>query len=259
MDEATPHLHIDFVPFTTGSTRGLDTRVSLKKALFEQGFKGSSRQDTEWNQWVYSEKQQLAAVMEHHGIEWEQKGEHEAHLSVYEYKKKKRAEEVEKLGEEISDKQVEFETISKRIENYKSGEKAVSEISNMLDTSPDYQLPEPQGLMSAKSYKSKFVEPLIKKLKSLVKNVMLRYFNARDDYERLNQSNGKLYRENESLRNVNDKLSSENKQLKEKVKDYSLLRKVFGNKQIESLLEQVQAAKQSKQRGACFSNNNYER
>ena len=27
MDEATPHLHIDFVPYTTGSKRGLDTRV----------------------------------------------------------------------------------------------------------------------------------------------------------------------------------------------------------------------------------------
>ena len=40
MDEATPHLHIDFIPFTTGSTRGLDTRVSLKKALEAQGFKG---------------------------------------------------------------------------------------------------------------------------------------------------------------------------------------------------------------------------
>ena len=38
MDEATPHLHIDFVPFTTGSKRGLDTRVSLKQALLSQGF-----------------------------------------------------------------------------------------------------------------------------------------------------------------------------------------------------------------------------
>ena len=43
MDEATPHLHIDFVPFTTGSTRGLDTRVSLKQALAAQGFKGGTR------------------------------------------------------------------------------------------------------------------------------------------------------------------------------------------------------------------------
>ena len=64
MDEATPHLHIDFVPFTTGSKRGLDTRVSLKQALATQGFKGGSRGDTEWSQWVQSEKEQLAAVME---------------------------------------------------------------------------------------------------------------------------------------------------------------------------------------------------
>ena len=37
MDEATPHLHIDFVPFTTGSKRSLETRVSLKQALAAQG------------------------------------------------------------------------------------------------------------------------------------------------------------------------------------------------------------------------------
>lgn len=77
MDEATPHLHIDFVPFTTGSKRGLDTRVSLKQALATQGFKGGSRGDTEWSQWVQSEKEQLAAVMERYGIEWEHKGTHE--------------------------------------------------------------------------------------------------------------------------------------------------------------------------------------
>ena len=69
MDEATPHLHIDFVPFTTGSKRGLDTRVSLKQALAAQGFKGGSRGDTEWNQWVQSEKEQLAKVMERYEIE----------------------------------------------------------------------------------------------------------------------------------------------------------------------------------------------
>ena len=46
MDEATPHIHIDFVPFTTGSKRGLDTRVSLKQALAAQGFKGGTRSET---------------------------------------------------------------------------------------------------------------------------------------------------------------------------------------------------------------------
>ena len=85
MDEATPHIHIDFVPFTTGSKRGLDTRVSLKQALVAQGFKGGTRGDTEWSQWVLSEKEQLAAVMERYGIEWEQKGTHDKHLSVLDY------------------------------------------------------------------------------------------------------------------------------------------------------------------------------
>ena len=65
MDEETPHLHIDFVPFTTGSKRGLDTRVSLKQALAKQGFKGGSRGDTEWSQWVQSEKEQLLSAEYH--------------------------------------------------------------------------------------------------------------------------------------------------------------------------------------------------
>lgn len=69
MDEATPHLHIDFIPFTTNSKRGLETRVSLKKALEAQGFIGGSRSDTEWNQWVASEKEVLSQIMLEHGIE----------------------------------------------------------------------------------------------------------------------------------------------------------------------------------------------
>ena len=68
MDEATPHLHIDFVPYTTGSKRGLDTRVSLKQALSALGFKGGTRMETELNQLVSAEKQQLASIMLEHGI-----------------------------------------------------------------------------------------------------------------------------------------------------------------------------------------------
>ena len=97
MDEATPHLHIDFVPFTTGSKRGLDTRVSLKKALEALGFKGGTRSDTEWDQWANAEKERLAEIMLAHGVEWEKKGTHEEHLSVLDYKKKERTKEVEQL------------------------------------------------------------------------------------------------------------------------------------------------------------------
>ena len=97
MDEATPHLHIDFVPYITGSKRGLDTRVSLKQALSALGFKGGTRMETELNQWVTAEKQQLASIMLEHGIEWEQKGTHEKHLSLLDFEKQERAKEVSAL------------------------------------------------------------------------------------------------------------------------------------------------------------------
>ena len=100
MDEATPHLHIDFVPYTTGSKRGLDTRVSLKQALAALGFKGGTRGMTEWNQWVGAEKRYLAEIMQEHDIEWEQKGTHEKHLSVLDFKKQERAKEVEELAQQ---------------------------------------------------------------------------------------------------------------------------------------------------------------
>lgn len=101
MDEETPHLHIDFVPYITGSKRGLETRVSLKQALAKQGFKGNGRSDTEWNQWILSEKETLSKVMEKHNVKWEDLGTHEKHLSVLEYQKKMRSQEVDELNNEI--------------------------------------------------------------------------------------------------------------------------------------------------------------
>ena len=101
MDEATPHLHIDFVPYTTGSKRGLDSRVSLKQALAVLGFKGGTRGMTEWNQWVGAEKHHLAGIMREHGLEWKRKGTHEEHLSVLDFKKQERAKEVAELTDQV--------------------------------------------------------------------------------------------------------------------------------------------------------------
>ena len=101
MDEDTPHLHIDFIPFTTGSKRGLSTRVSLKQALADQGITGEGRSLTERDLWVQKEKEALAEIMLEHGIEWEQKGEHKEHLSVLEFKREKRKEELAELEQSI--------------------------------------------------------------------------------------------------------------------------------------------------------------
>ena len=246
LDEAAPHLHIDFVPFTTGSKRGLETRVSLKQALATQGFKGGSRGDTEWNQWVQSEKEQLAVVMERHGIEWEHKGTHEQHLSVLDYKKQERVKEIEQLDSSLAEKKDEFEAYRNRIHNYDNGTLVIEELEKSLERDADYQLLEPPALMSAKSYKANFVEPLIQKFKAVIKEVFFRYYNALDSYHRLNVTNGNLYRENERLAKVNQKLVGENENLRAENKDYKLLRKVFGHKQIDSLLEQARNIKGQK-------------
>ena len=243
MDEATPHLHIDFVPFTTESKRGLDTRVSLKQALAAQGFKGGTRVDNDCTHIIKKKKEQLAAVMERYGIEWEHKGAHEKHLSVLNYKKQERAKEVERLGAEIEQKQSEFKSLSKRVLNYDKARDELSKLEFELDNAPKYQLPEPEKFMSAKAYKSKMAEPIVKKLKSLLKTVLARCFEGWDNYHRLNVANEKLYRDNQRLGKVNAMLIEENTRLKTENKDYSLLRKVFSRKQIDELLEQARTVK----------------
>lgn len=157
-------------------------------------------------------------------------------------------------------KKDEFEAYRNRIQNYDNGTQVIEELEQRLDTDAEYQLPEPPALMSAKSYKMKFVEPLIRKFKEVISEVFYRYYQALDAYHRLNITNANLYRENEKLTKINDKLTYENENLRSENRDYKLFRKVFGNKQIDDLLERARSEKRSKQRGSRFrKNNNYER
>lgn len=117
MDEETPHVHIDFVPFIRNSKRGLDTRVSLKGALGEQGFKGGTRGETEWNQWIESEKKELAEVMERYGIKWLQKGTHNRHLSVLDFEKQERTKEVAELDKQIVKSEMTLHEVKRIVDN----------------------------------------------------------------------------------------------------------------------------------------------
>jgi hypothetical protein len=113
MDEETPHIHIDFVPFTRNSKRGLDTRVSLKSALADQGFRGGKRGSTEWNEWMESEKQELSKVMERYGIHWKKLGTHNKHLSVLDYEKQERTKEVAELDKQIETSEEKLKAVEK--------------------------------------------------------------------------------------------------------------------------------------------------
>ena len=259
MDEATPHLHIDFVPFTTGSKRGLDTRVSLKQALAAQGFKGGTRGDTEWNQWVSAEKSALAFVMERHGIEWEHKGTHEKHLSVLDYKKQEREKKVTELGVEISKQEDKLELVNARIDNLIDCKKSLENVKENFEDDPQYQLPESPVLMSAKTYKTKIAQPIINALKELVQGVVIKYFKMKNTLEEWRQANQSLYQDNirltERVKNLENIYASQ----KAELQDYKLLRKIFGHKQIDTMLEQAKEIAQSKKRGSRFRNDKNER
>ena len=250
MDEATPHIHIDFVPFTTGSKRGLETRVSLKQAMLNMGFKGEGKSDNELNRWILSEKKVLARIMERHGIEWEQKGTHEQHLSVLDYKKQERTKEVAELDREIEEKQLEVKGLKATVEKIEEAKALLGDVGKQLDEDPQLQLPEPQGLITAKSYKKKFVEPLIKRLKNLVRTVLARSYQGWENYHRINNLNGRLHRENEHLKYENSKLKEVNGTLREQNKAYRLLEKVFGKHKLNEIIEQARGFKKSKQRDA---------
>ena len=199
MDEASPHLHIDFVPYTTGSKRGLDTRVSLKQALSALGFKGGTRRETELNQWVAYEKEQLAAVMLEHGIEWEKKGTHEKHLSVLDFEKKERAKEVAELEQSISDgkerlsdiqiqqrkAEQETEQIRQEGEAIRQEVSELSETSNLLKEQAATLAEDKEKLLSDNEKLEKQQKKLQQEIEKMVqsKAVMERNIHAYDEDE----------------------------------------------------------------------------
>ena len=86
MDEATPHLHVDFVPVATEQTRGLSTRVSMKQALKQQGFTGLGRKQTEWKAWMDREKEVLTEIAQQHEFEIISLGSNRRHMDLPEYR-----------------------------------------------------------------------------------------------------------------------------------------------------------------------------
>ena len=117
LDEETPHLHLNFVPWVSGCKRGLETKTSLKAALATRGFASEGKGNTEWKQWAEAEKDDIALIMRWYGIDWKKKNTHNQHLSVLDYKKQERAKEVTALEEELEGAQVVLELKEERIES----------------------------------------------------------------------------------------------------------------------------------------------
>ena len=104
LDEATPHLHIDFVPITHSGSRGLSTRVSMSGALREQGFTSANKMQNEWAAWEERERGIMTDILRAHDLSRDVKNDTHAHLTVDEYKQKEmKKAEIRKLNAHINE------------------------------------------------------------------------------------------------------------------------------------------------------------
>ena len=245
MDEATPHLHIDFIPFTTGSKRGLETRVSLKKALEALGFAGGTKSHTELNQWIESEKQALASIMARHDIQWEQKGTHEEHLSVLDYKKQERSKEVAALETQIgalqeqtataetmlSEKQEQLDDIAPILKNT---EKFVRKYDD-----PERLLPEAGMLESGKAFREKKALPILGKLLKYARSLFRENTELKTKVQKLEKENTAFKSANWNHANEIVKLKMENRELKKDKGKLDALVGRIGNDVLQKALEGI--------------------
>ena len=112
MDEATPHLHVDFVPVATEQSRGLSTRVSMKQALKQQGFEGIGRKQTEWKAWMEREKEALTEIAQAHEFEIISLGGGRPHMELPEYRAA--AQRLEAVQEQVIAAEQEIATLEKQ-------------------------------------------------------------------------------------------------------------------------------------------------
>ena len=281
MDEATPHLHIDFVPYVKGwKGKGMDTKVSMKQALAELGFTGGSKSKTEYDQWIEHEKEVLAVVMEKYGIEWEKKDTHEEHLSVLGFKKQECAKEVAELEAKCVDyrgelgqiqeqivhanaemEQIEFDTqeakgkAKKAEQKLQNQQKKIKELAPIVEgleslaaeysSRPEEWLPEIGRLESAKFYRDKKIKPLLKEIVDVLHSLYLKYRTISNKYDRLETFYNQELSAKERIRNRLDDVLMENEQLRSIEMDYRRTKAVLGSDVVESAVRTVRQWEQA--------------
>lgn len=135
--------------------------------------------------------------------------------------------------------------LSEKAETLLKFENDIDEIYEDFYESEEYKLPEPPPLMTAKNYKIKFVEPLIKKLTEIAKFLLKRCIELQDELSSIKLW-GQLEKANtRKISAENSTLLQQNEKLRNDVKDYKLLRKMFGSEQIDALLKSAREAEKT--------------
>lgn len=239
MDEQTPHLHIDFIPFSKENKRGMSTKVSLKGAMKALGFTGTGRNDTESMHWVQAEKEYLAELMRSRGLDWKQLGTHEKHLSVYNYEKKMRKQEVEELERQLQAKADTLEQQEKLLVSNRKTLQVQQEQKDELMRSCEEWKAKKQEVKERYFHYLSFYDRMEQAhvgVKKEYERLQQEYDDLRDDYDGLHREFCNARKEHEELRERSEILRQEYDNLKD---DYDGLHRELCNvrKEHEELRE----------------------
>ena len=218
MDEATPHLHLDYVPYITGQKRGLETRVSNDKAILQMGFKS-------WNDWRSHEEKAVEDILQQHGLERTIMYNTERHRTVDGYKKEQRL--IESHLQTIKSQQIDLPVPTIR-KNFRGREMVDYEEYMRLQEQYRLQKQENTSLKAQNQVlraENKKVEEKLEEMKNkryVARNEVLEHDNV--DLQFQNQN---LAEENRLLRSVNMDLRRDIHYLKEEVKELKGMYKAF--------------------------------
>ena len=190
-------------------------------------------------------------MMERHGIEWEDKGTHDKHLSVMDYKKEQRAKEIAELEAVKAKKQGQVEQQEQRLKELAPAVRNMEQLAAQFSDDPERILPEPGPLESAKSYREKKAKPLWERIVKVLRSVYRAYFDLKSKFERLQSAYDREVSKNSSLSARIYEVCAERDSLKGQVRDYERVRQAIGPEQADRILEvayqQEQAEKERRQ------------
>src|SRR5690625_3824741 len=112
-DEASPHMHLNFVPVADGYKRGLEKQVAFDRAIKQQD--ETMNKTRPFQDWRENEVSLLAEMLKERGIERKFVGKNE-YKDVNEYKQKKDLEkEIQQLEENLSYKKNELLAFNEQV------------------------------------------------------------------------------------------------------------------------------------------------
>lgn len=209
-DEASPHMHLNFVPVASGYKRGLEKQVSFDRAITQQD--PALDKTRPFDDWREKEVQLLEKLLLERGIERKIVGTNQ-YKDVNEYKEKQDLErEIAYLEKNLEQKKSELLAISgnvpeKNVTLKPKRKEIKTEVKPKLIGKPE---------IIEKETGNYVLSP--KQLEKL-ENVVTAAVTVKKDYERLQSTdlvaeNSKLHRELFHQRKENHKLTKENKELR---------------------------------------------